>query len=473
MTRDSVNRQFGLVMFDDDREPSSGWAAVNGGQARRIAGPHELATDVIWWSNVSYEYFFKKTEIGRVSWLRHDKYLVITPKDVLVEWGYDPKIVGADFVCSFCSSMFHRVMTMAFRLLSDVDPKLRMDTAFVGKTLRDDVRRLVPELDYPKGEAAQVMKTGSAWQEFTRTQIRGGKGARLVKLIRPRLAYAIEMLKTPVPKAPFEWLSRLDLRSKNSDRTKWVMLTDQPCMAEVAITTIDPDIAPLYAFGSAIDQDKKTARNWVAHPELIVLGGFAEIDVKSAWVGSEYYELAPLLPECVKDFLDDKFCDLSWSAGIVAETIWRAAGLPQEKGKGFAAPGEDKAHASWQGAWLKSADKTAMFLLSKRLTDLGYTVVSYGIGWVMVSVQNEAVADLVKDSLTIGLLPSQGDVPEGLFPKNKRIPWPQGDNQSGMYAHFLATRQTTLLWNLDKLPLLDKDRREVMLQKLIEQSRGR
>src|SRR3546814_19579766 len=94
------------------------------------------------------------------------------------------------------------------------------------------------------------------------------------------------------------------------------------------------------------------------------------------------------MQDTTRDFLSDKFSDLSWSAGVVAETIWRAAALAEEKSKaGFLRDGEERAHTSWQGAWLKAYDQSSMFANGMRLTELGYPVVSYGFGWVRIIVQ--------------------------------------------------------------------------------------
>src|SRR3546814_20355235 len=140
------NRRFGLVLFDDPKDPSSGWAAVAGEESpRRIGGPNELSTETIWWTNMSYEFFFKKTEAWRNPWHRHDKYLVASPSDVLREWGHDPKEVSSDFVCQFVATAFGRVMQLAFKTVREADQRVRMDEDFAGKTSRADRGRTTPE----------------------------------------------------------------------------------------------------------------------------------------------------------------------------------------------------------------------------------------------------------------------------------------------------------------------------------------
>jgi len=469
---EGANKRFGVVIFDDDKDPGAGWAAAYGDkQARRISGPDDLATGTIWWTNMTYEWFFRKTETWRRSWLRHDKYLVISHVAMLKEWGYDPKGIGADFVCVFAANLFNRIMNLAYGLVRQCEPRIRMDQVFVGQTLRHDLRRVLPEPEYPKGEAASIMKSGQAFEEYTVTGMRPVRDSRSIMLRRPRMLYAMEMLQTLIPVGPFEHLTGRALRSKSADKVSWIRDLQEPCMAEVSVERMNPDIAPVYGFGNSTDRDKRSNRNWVAHPEFLVLQRLAEIDVKTAYVGREYASLMVEIPDPVKEFLTDSFNEYSWSAGIIAETIWRAATLAEEKSKvGSLRDGEDKADTSWQGAWVKASDKVSMFLTSIELSKMGYTVVSYGLGWVQVSVQEETLRDLVNDGLSLGLIPNMLDIAEGMFDPNRRVQW-GGDKKSHMLAQFQATRQRDLLWNLDRVPTIHPSKRKSYIASLHQKSK--
>lgn len=460
-------RKFGVVLFDDEKDPRDAWAAVNGSPAKRIEGMNELATDTLWWSNLSYASFFQTTEAWRNPWLRHDAYLVAKPVDVLQEWGMDPATTPPDYTATFCSTVFGRLMMMAHRLVGEADPRARPPGLFTGNTLREDLRRLLPPAEFPRGEAAREIRSGQAFAEFTRTTVRGAKGSRLFLLRRPRVSYAFEMLTTPVPKGPYEHLTRAALRALTQDRVSWVRDSGRPCMAEISVQQMEADIAQVYGFGNSTDKDKRLPRSWVAHPEFLAMSSFSEMEVRSAWVGKEYGLINAELPEPVKAFLSDKYTELSWSAGVIAETLWRAAALGEERGRGPKVAPEDRAHTSWRGLWLKSADKAAMFLSAMKLTEMGHSVVSYGLGWIRCLATEDQVPDLVRDALTVGLVPNLADVPEGLFDAGRPIPW-GGDRRSMMLAQFTMTREKNMLWNLDKLPLYDPAQREAMLRRLIE-----
>ena len=455
--------KFGVVLFDDTKNPASAWVAVNGGKARRIDGTNQLPTDAIYWSNIGYE-DFRTTEAWRNPWLRHDAYLVTKPKDVLVEWDLDPATTPPDYMAEMLSTMFGRVMTMAFRLAKECNERMRMTTLFKGGTLRDDLRFMLPKADFPKGEAASVMKAGQAFAQFTKTAVRGVKGGKLVKLRRPRIPYALEMLTTPVPSGPFDFRSRGDLRAFSPDRVAWVRGTDLPCMVEVTVNSMQQDVAPIYGFGNSTDRDRRVPRSWVMHPEFLMMSSFSELDVRSAYVGREYSQLNLGLPEPVRKFLSDAHIEASWSAGIIAETLWRAACLSEEKRQG-GGPGEERAQTSWRGAWVMSADKAAGFMSAMRLTDMGYAVASYGYGWIFCQVTEDQIPDLMRDGLSIGLVPSLFDIPQTLFTGGGGIPW-GGDKKSRVLSQLTVTKQKHLLWNLDKLPLYEGPQRDAMMKKI-------
>ena len=381
------------------------------------------------------------------------------------------KAVSADFTCQFCAFLFDRIMRIAYSLIRGHDPRVRMDQAFTGNTLRDDMRRLLPEPEYPKAEAASIMKRNQAFDEFTMTGMRPVRDARRIVLRKPRMLYATEMLQTLTPHGPFEHFDRRKIAAKNPDKIAFVRDCERPCMVELTVERMAPEIAPVYGFGNTADRDRRSQRSWVAHPEFHVLQRLAEIDVRSVYMGREYGALAASLPENVKEFLADKHNEFSWSAGIVAEAIWRAATLSEEKSKvGVLREGEDRADTSWQGAWIKAADKISMFLTAHEITQAGHSVSSYGIGWVQCMVPEESLKDLINDGLSLGLLPSMLDLPDVMFSADVPVHW-GWDNRSHGLAHFVASKRQNLLWNLDRVPTLKPDQRGKFISDLMAQTR--
>ena len=470
MSSDRGSKKFGVVLFDDDKDPAGGWAYVEGDRtAKRISSPDDLSTGTIWWTNVNNDYFFQKTELYKRSWLRHDKYLVVAHKDVMKEWNYDPALTDPAIICQVTAKFFSRIMLISFRLIKDVQPRVTMEDAFVGQTLREDLRVVLPELEYPRSEAASIMKSDKAFTEFTPTTMRPVKDSTWVMVRKPRLLYALEMLQTPLPLGPFEFMSRKDIRDQHPDRNAFVRETTRPCMVELALENMNPDIGPVYAFGAAADKNKRISRTWVPHNEFVVLNNIADVDVKSVWIGREYGSILQELPDSVREFLFDKLNEFSWSAGIVAETLWRACTLKEGRSKaGKLSDGEDRAGTSWLGAWMKGADKLAMFSSSMDLVKMGHSISSYGIGWVRASVTEEARSDFIQDALSVGLVPTMTEIPDGMFQMSDEINW-GGDAKSKMMALFQSSKERDMLLNLDRVPTIPGEQKKAFIQALQQQ----
>lgn len=466
--------KFGMVIFDDEKNPASGWASSEGEEAKRIEGVHQLATGTYWWTNCNYTSFFRDSEIGRNPWMKHDSYLTVTPKNMLKEWDYDLVATPPNEQTQFCSTMFSRIMNMAYMVAKQCRPELSMKNFFKdsSRSLRDDFRDFLPDAEYPKGEAASIMQNGQAFSEFTRTGTRGMKGAKSFKLIRPRMVHAMDMLTTPIPKGDFAYKNRNDLRKMSSDRVAMVLNENHPVMAEITVDEMNGDIAPIYAFGSSVDKDKRVPRSWVPHSEFIAMSSFSELNVVSAFFGKEYGTIGQDMHEQMISFLQQKYGNMSWSAGVIAETIWRAASLAQEKTR--VKKDSDRPMTSWRGAWLKSADKTVMFMHAMKLTDSGYNVMSYGLGWVMCMIQDDQRNDLIQDGLEIGLVPPMFEIPDNLYDKNsvRGVQWGGEKNTFPKVALELMKDKETLM-EFDRIPLYEENRRDDIAASIMQNRKKR
>lgn len=472
----AINKNFGVVLFDDPKQPSSGWRAMAGDKtAVRIQSPDELSTGTIWLTNIDYENFFRASDIWRRSNLRHEGYLVVKIANILKEWNIDPGRPGQqselspNFICVFVSQCFHRVMHAAFRLIRQVDPRLTMDRAFMGQTLRDDLRIVLPPLDYPKAEAASFMKADKSYQEFTQcTSTRSVRDAASLMVRRPRALHAMEMLQVPIPVGPFEFVARKNFRNFGTDIVDFLKTTDKPCMIELDMEGIDPDVGPVYGFSNSTNKAAKQSRTWVPHNEFQALSRYASLTIRSFYMGREYGSLVTKLPDAVQEFLTDKTLDTSWTAGIIAETLWRAATLKESAAQaGKPTDGEDRAGTSWEGAWIRGQDKISMFIPAYELHKRNYVVSSYGLGWVNARVTEEMRNDFLSDSLSLGLVPAMQDIPDRLFDRDVPIPW-GGDQRSRAYAQFQATKNVKMSWNMDKLPNIAPAERKPFIKKMMQ-----
>ncbi|EHP90993.1 hypothetical protein [Methylorubrum extorquens] len=475
MALEGTDRRFGVVIFDDTQDdPGNAIATVTEDGVRttydRISGPHELATDVLWWSNLPYEVLFRKTEMWKASHLRHDKYLPVGPGEALREWGCDLKYEPPERAGAILTMLFFRVMNIAFGLLRENRPRMSVDEAFKGKTLRDDMRGLLPEFEYPRQEAAQALKRGVAYEEFTNTMVRAPRDTKRVTLRIPRLTHAWRILEQPAPQGPFEFVDKSRLRRIVSP-SDWVVESEKPVFSDIAVKKMDDRHAPIFGFGNATNQNERRSRNWIPQNEFTQLSKFADLVVRGAYVGETYGD--SIIDRCsdgVIEFMGGRFSDFSWSAGIVAEALWRAAALPEEKGRNSQGrAGEERPHTSWQGVWVRGFDKGTMFVHATRLMELGYPPVSYGIGWVRCAVFEEQKEAFIRDAVSLGLVPQFADVPEGFHVSEAEIAqsW-GGDKKMALYVAGLLRRDTNFLWDMDRLITMDRADRTAILMRYRE-----
>jgi hypothetical protein len=449
--------KFGVVLFDSVWKPSSAWVSLGGQKAYRIAEPHELATDTIWWTNLPYETFYERTNTWRSLTVKHDKYLTRSPNGVMEEWGLDSETVTGDFAVQLLAAAFSRVMQLAFRLLNRHSKGAGL-MMFGGQTLRRDFQCLWPAIENPRGDMAVAINS-TLWSNITVVQRDGLPKGSVSVLRMPRFAYALEMLKTPVPQGSFE-LHR-DLQGMADAEFQAMLTQPKPSFVEVDINRIEEDLAPFFGFQSGTRPQK----TWLPQNELLVLSKIADLNVCSAYVGQEYTTLWEKLPQDVKDFLLDEASENSWSAGIIAETIWLSAILSEKVKVSNDGP---RALASLPGIWLLAADRMNMALAAIQCADRGYFVSAYGLGMINVRVPEGDKANLIRDGMTLGLLPGLRDVYDSGAKFASSIPW-GGDPRAKITAELTVSNDRWLLWNMDRVVLGEsKDERDRMEAQIVQ-----
>lgn len=176
--------------------------------------------------------------------------------------------------------------------------------------------------------------------------------------------------------------------------------------------------------------------------------------------GEAYTTLAQSLPDTVLDFLNDQFSFLSWSAGVLAETLWKSAALGNPKHN----PDHGiKPDTSWRGLWIKSIDKSLTFMSAMAMNENSWKVSSYGSGAGQFSCPKTRLPDILRESGTCGMMPRLEAVPENMNVDGYR--W-DGDPRAKIMAMLTMKKNKSLLWNMDRLPTYPKAQRPEVLKKM-------
>lgn len=456
--------QFGAVIFDKPEAPASGYASIAGEPAERITDQTQLANDVLWWSNATYDAFFRGGQ-AMVGNLRSASYLDVKVAETLKDWGIDPSRVPPDQSARVCSALFERIMRMARGLIKTSSLNLREEDFFQGNKLAHDLKDLLPQAECPVDDTASVLRAGISFTHFSTTTIQRPSGSSPVIVRRPRLDHAIDIVSSPVPNGPFSFRRGADLPSPEK-----IAAAAVPVMAEVTLHRADPSISAIYGFGVTPTRARKSTRSWIAHPELAIMSGFADLELRGGLIGRSYSVLSETLDPMIHDFLVKPGTCMSWSAGALAETIWKAAttgrGMPGMQVSNAARP-----QTSWRGAWLKATDKVVMLRFAMQLHRAGFAVLSYGSGWVNCAVPASRMEEYVLAAWRFGMVPSLFEVPR-VFSEAElnQYPW-GGDEGSKFWATMVLGKKSQALWELDRLSLAAPDEQGEIVARVVEMIR--
>lgn len=443
--------KFGFMLFDDPLDPQGGWSSISGEKSLYVSNINDLSTDVLWWTNLSYEAMYIKSKVGVSASMRHDKYIILHPNECLLEWGYDSKNLSSEFMSVMISRIFNRIMILSWNIIVDACKGIHPKDVFSSRELRQDISRIFPEPVWPKGEAAAVCKRGYGFTDFTITTFNASRGNANIKLSRNRLSHALDILSTPIPDCEFEFISGRDI---GENPREVVMNSKLPYFAEVSLKNIDHAASTVLAFGTSMDKKQRIMRTWVPHPELVSINPIADIEIKNAYVGKNYTSLVNLLPDSVISFLNCPFSFLSWTAGIIAETIWKSATLKNIK------VNPDDGYipdTSWRGLWIKSIDKTLTFISALKMSECGWTASYYGGGLGSYSCPVSRVSSLIIDGGLCGLTPKFGNIPKDFNVDDFK--W-KGDIRAENISNLTISNNSVILWNMDRLPTIPKKERK-------------
>ena len=163
-------------------------------------------------------------------------------------------------------------------------------------------------------------------------------------------------------------------------------------MVRCRITNVKPIMAEALSWGSG----SKSIREWLTDVEWRVVRQYADVELRAAMICEQGYEslggYAEKLPQGAMD-------ELSYSLGLVAEQVWTALMNKQPRAgriTGYTA----------RAAWLRAIDRMQMFDYAQKMQSRrGVTLISYGMGNVVVRVPEGGTKNILDMAVDIGLMP--------------------------------------------------------------------
>lgn len=375
--------KFGVLIFDNPRDPVDGWGCQSDGEAFRFRQPSDLINDCVWVANVDgFEYsrrFAKMHHMRPADFLRSNLKHISADLGLCIdgEGRYGGHVTTA---APKLANVIHKAILYAAQAYGWEDPSqvLKSDS------LHEDIRRSMVIPPVLRGFMRGPMS--AAYQSYSSPGMASyyEPDTITVTLRYNRLSYAKKIMLTEVPAGTWSFADQpLDLKIALDPST--------PCLVEASVEMggIDPEISSLISFGAAPGR-RGPLRSWITQRELMWLSQFAKVQVVRAYRASH----STLLPERLQlphALVSDPTFEYSISAGLVAESHWTAIANPV-----FNAKSLDKRDVSQWGAWLRAADRAMSFELALKAHKAGFFVFGYGNGSVVLRLRRDRLEELLE-----------------------------------------------------------------------------
>jgi len=380
--------KFGCAWFDDPCALGPATIAESGGAlGRRIADFGNLASDVIWLSNLNYDQMIS-TRLSFNAHFRNNGYLRRKTHQILTAIGMEEKPVEEQVQA--LADIFSRVVRLAHHFLdfNYVPPE---------HSFNRGLRTLLgyPDSPLPEFLARAIDDANKSYTQCLKNGYAVGERKYRTFLLSP-WEHARTLLTAPMPDGSWRHLKGKDVPC---DPIKFAENAG-PFLARVTVNKIDPDLSALLNYGSNA-RGSRDNRQWVAATELIaILQLAADVTVHEAVVWDGVTNFRPLLSRLTDKLPDDECNMLCYSLGLLAENLWTgiAATLPP-KNRGH------QSYANPISPFLRSHDLVRCLGAARGLQQLGFDVQSFGTGAVMIDAANVSDQALLDASRQLNLLP--------------------------------------------------------------------
>jgi hypothetical protein len=353
---------YGALVFDDADAPGAGWASRGKKDAVRFGDIYELPNDTIWWTNIPYDVFFRKTELWRNTSLRHKNYLPVSAMDIAVEHGAEPSAYDGTFLVRLAALKFNEVMSVASELMNKAGKAPDNGRAFTRISLKAELRDLLLPVDPPEN-SGRLEFSDKGHDEYHvpggRASGCGLKGISTIFLPRDRIEHARYVLSGSVPSGSFEPLSRISIQEINEGG---VLEGCAMMLANLSGREGQVGLLPI----PARTESERLAREIITENDREAFLEHADVSIRKGWKASSSRSVRDLFHPAVSELAETAS---TWAEGVVLAATWCSM-----------TRGETSAHWAWP--WVMSLDRKRMMASAMVLLDAGIPIKAYGRGWI-------------------------------------------------------------------------------------------
>lgn len=380
--------RFGVALFDNDRDMSSGWACEGEGTPFYFTSVNGLSSDTIWVTSLDWNEYKcrgqKQHNLRRVDYLRTSLGRIAADMGVRITGEF------AEQGSALVSKVVTRAVQIAALTYGWEDPaaELREDTLY------EDIRRTIVQAPKPQRHVGSALL--SAHQSYSSPDWSNTfeEDSIHITLRYNRLEYAAKLLSMDVPDEGWTLVSGNRASELSLDR---LLDPAHPCLVEATVELggCDPDTATLASFGAQLGK-RSGVRKWISQPELTWLSRHARVHVASALISRAPRPL-PAAAKLPAAMTADPAFALSLSAGLVAESHIHALSATT-----YSRATKSSVATAW-AVWIKALDRSLSFDLAHKVLRARFLPLGYGSGSVLVRCARKRLPELLEFAESNGI----------------------------------------------------------------------
>jgi len=414
---------------------AGGWCWANG-EMSEFTGAHSLSDEVLWLTNLPWEYqislgvheypHIKRNDFLPVRLDRLAQELSITPEDPAL-YAYAFSLLGS------------RLIQLGVRCYG----RQLLNECLQRNTFAQAIAHCIGWRAPDDEKVNDELHRDIIWSNLTPNALlrHDVKTENCVVLRAPWFEHAKAVLSCPIPDMQEDWLE-VHLQP-GADKLEYLNQEDLPAIVEVHGMALNGTWDAIYDLSSSpLRWSRK--RRWMASNEVLFLArNRAAMEIGRIFIQPAGYVCDALswsMPNA-GDALT-----LSISAGLLTHAHWLSGAIPLS-------------HRFWplRSLWIRSSDRLRMACMLPTLQGIAnLRLVSYGEGALYLSGPSEALLEATARAPHIGLSPTRSS---WLGCESKRLSeqkdWlPSSFNSYEQIPHWVPPRPTTDLLRLDQAAIL-------------------
>lgn len=361
-----------------------GWCWAEG-ELSEFIGAKELDAEVLWLTNLPWEYHIALGVSHFPHVKRHD-FLPVPIERLAQELGIKPD--APDVYANAMSALGARLIALGQRCYGKALLQQCLDQNTLAQAIAHTLGWSAPsDQNMISGELHKEI----IWQNLTTHALLRHDIQRedCVVLRAPFFTHAKHVLTCPTPSVHEPWT---EVHLGAADRLAYITQEDLPAVVEVHDCALTSSWSSIYDFSSTPHRWSRR-RRWMSSIEVQFLAELGAVEIGRIFIQPAGYICDAMVSSMPN--AGDALA-LSLSAGLLSHAHWLSTAIPLT-------------HQFWpaRAMWARSADRLRLASVMPALQAIrSLRIVAYGEGAVYISGPSEAIAEAVRRAPQVGLAPT-------------------------------------------------------------------